>query len=389
MPGRPAPEENRARRRSAVNSQRDDHGDADEERLLGPLGPDQAGAEQDADREHQPSDEEPGQKRALVGQASCGRPGGRSASVLGRGGCTGDVAEDRKGGLSLQSIWPGSSTSPDAATAPSIPGITTDPGRAGGGRTTRAGARPTPARACRCAWSTSSRRPSAARRCGGSWRSSGSPTGEGGDGDRADHGRGTDSAGFRPEALRISAPAGAKQHARVVRAQPRGVRDRGPRSAAGAGRGDGRAAGAPGPRDRPATRGARSSASTATCASRPTSRRTRPTPPASSTISDAGRGAGQDAEGAGAGLYFQLADGECFVAGGIWMPARPALEKIREALADDPGGMDAVVRAPAFRRRFGALDREAMLTRLPARVRGRPPGRAVAALPARSQRPGR
>ncbi len=47
------------------------------------------------------------------------------------------------------------------------------------------------------------------------------------------------------------------------------------------------------------------------------------------------------------------------------MPARPALDKIREALADDPGGMDAVVRAPVFRRRFKALDREAMLTRLP------------------------
>ncbi|HET9040677.1 MAG TPA: TIGR02453 family protein [Gemmatimonadales bacterium] len=80
---------------------------------------------------------------------------------------------------------------------------------------------------------------------------------------------------------------------------------------------------------------------------------------------DAGRGAGQDAEGAGAGLYFQLADGECFAAGGIWMPARPALEKIREALAEDPEGLDRVVRATAFRRRFKALDREAMLTRLP------------------------
>jgi uncharacterized protein (TIGR02453 family) len=80
---------------------------------------------------------------------------------------------------------------------------------------------------------------------------------------------------------------------------------------------------------------------------------------------DAGRGAGQDAEGAGAGLYFQLADGECFVAGGIWMPARPALEKIREALAADPEGLDEIVRAPVFRRRFKALDREAMLTRLP------------------------
>ncbi|MEP6689142.1 MAG: TIGR02453 family protein [Gemmatimonadales bacterium] len=80
---------------------------------------------------------------------------------------------------------------------------------------------------------------------------------------------------------------------------------------------------------------------------------------------DAGRGAGQDAVGAGAGLYFQLADGECFVAGGIWMPARPALEKIREAVADDAEGLDAIVRAPSFRRRFKALDREAMLTRLP------------------------
>jgi uncharacterized protein (TIGR02453 family) len=80
---------------------------------------------------------------------------------------------------------------------------------------------------------------------------------------------------------------------------------------------------------------------------------------------DAGRGAGQDAEGAGAGLYFQLADGECFVAGGIWMPARPALGKIREALANDPDGLDEIVSAPAFRRRFKALSEEAMLSRLP------------------------
>jgi uncharacterized protein (TIGR02453 family) len=80
---------------------------------------------------------------------------------------------------------------------------------------------------------------------------------------------------------------------------------------------------------------------------------------------DAGRGAGQDAEGAGAGLYFQLADGDCFVAGGIWMPARPGLGKIRDALVEDPEGLDRIVRAPAFRRRFRALDREVMLTRLP------------------------
>jgi uncharacterized protein (TIGR02453 family) len=80
---------------------------------------------------------------------------------------------------------------------------------------------------------------------------------------------------------------------------------------------------------------------------------------------DAGRGAGQDADGAGAGLYFQLAEGECFVAGGIWMPARTTLEKIRAAVAEEPDALDRIVRAPAFRRRFGALDPEAMLTRLP------------------------
>lgn len=80
---------------------------------------------------------------------------------------------------------------------------------------------------------------------------------------------------------------------------------------------------------------------------------------------DAGRGAGQDAVGAGAGLYFQLEPGACFVAGGMWMPARPALERIREAVADEPRALERIVRAPTFRRRFRALDRENMLTRTP------------------------
>ena len=80
---------------------------------------------------------------------------------------------------------------------------------------------------------------------------------------------------------------------------------------------------------------------------------------------DAGRGAGQDAQGAGAGLYFQMEDGQCFVAGGMWMPSRPALDKIREAIADSPKDFEALLRAPAFRRRYGRLDQEAMLKRMP------------------------
>ena len=80
---------------------------------------------------------------------------------------------------------------------------------------------------------------------------------------------------------------------------------------------------------------------------------------------DAGRGAGQDAEGAGAGLYFQLADRDSFVAGGIWMPARPALDKVREAIATDHEELEALLSLPSFRRRFGRLDEEAMLKRMP------------------------
>ncbi len=80
---------------------------------------------------------------------------------------------------------------------------------------------------------------------------------------------------------------------------------------------------------------------------------------------DAGRGAGQNAEAAGAGLYFQLEEGACFVAGGIWMPARPTLERIRDGVAEAPEALDRILEAPDFRRRFRTLDREDLLTRLP------------------------
>ncbi len=80
---------------------------------------------------------------------------------------------------------------------------------------------------------------------------------------------------------------------------------------------------------------------------------------------DAGRGAGRDADGAAAGLYFQLADGECFVAGGLWMPARPSLDRVREAIDADPEALDRLIRVPVFRRRFRELTPEAVLTRMP------------------------
>ena len=80
---------------------------------------------------------------------------------------------------------------------------------------------------------------------------------------------------------------------------------------------------------------------------------------------DARQGAGQEAEGAGAGFYFQIAPGECFAAAGIWMPARPALNRLRGVLAEDHETFAAIVTALPFRRLVGRLDEEAMLVRMP------------------------
>lgn len=80
---------------------------------------------------------------------------------------------------------------------------------------------------------------------------------------------------------------------------------------------------------------------------------------------DAGKKVGQDAEGGGAGFYFHLEPGACFVAGGIWMPARGPLRTLREAIAEEPGRLEAITAAPSFRRRFGRLDSSARLTRVP------------------------
>lgn len=86
---------------------------------------------------------------------------------------------------------------------------------------------------------------------------------------------------------------------------------------------------------------------------------------------DAGRGVGGDAAGGGAGFYFHLEPGQYFVAAGIWMPPRPTLVKLREALAEEHRQWASIVTAPGFRRRYGALDPEHQLTRLP---RGFEPG---------------
>jgi len=74
---------------------------------------------------------------------------------------------------------------------------------------------------------------------------------------------------------------------------------------------------------------------------------------------------GREAHGGGAGFYFHLQPGASFVGGGCWMPPRPALQRFRACIAEDPRGFERIVLAPALRRRLGALSEESMLKRAP------------------------
>lgn len=80
---------------------------------------------------------------------------------------------------------------------------------------------------------------------------------------------------------------------------------------------------------------------------------------------DAGHAVGTQAVHGGAGFYFQIAPGACMIAGGIWMPPNEALKTLRESIAEDPDGLRAILKQPAFKRAFGALDEEAVLKRPP------------------------
>src|SRR5205807_7750941 len=80
---------------------------------------------------------------------------------------------------------------------------------------------------------------------------------------------------------------------------------------------------------------------------------------------DGTRAVGREATGGGAGFYFHLAPGACFTGGGMWMPPRAALARLREAMAEDPRRFERMVTDRRVTRRFGGLDEDAMLTRVP------------------------
>src|SRR5207244_1248117 len=80
---------------------------------------------------------------------------------------------------------------------------------------------------------------------------------------------------------------------------------------------------------------------------------------------DADRRVGSEAEGGGAGFYVHVQPGASFVGGGIWMPPRPMLDRLRDAIAEKWKAFDRMVRDAAFKRRFGGLSDEALLKRMP------------------------
>jgi uncharacterized protein (TIGR02453 family) len=79
----------------------------------------------------------------------------------------------------------------------------------------------------------------------------------------------------------------------------------------------------------------------------------------------AGKGvASSSPDGGAAGFYVHVEPGASFCGGGMWMPMRPQLLRIRDAIAAKPDVFAATLAGP-FARTFGALSTEAMLVRMP------------------------
>lgn len=80
---------------------------------------------------------------------------------------------------------------------------------------------------------------------------------------------------------------------------------------------------------------------------------------------DGGSSVGSEAAHGGAGFYVHIAPEGTFLGGGIWMPPRPVLNRIRQNIADDHEGFEDIVLSPAFKKRFGTLEKESVLSRPP------------------------
>ena len=75
------------------------------------------------------------------------------------------------------------------------------------------------------------------------------------------------------------------------------------------------------------------------------------------------RKVGSEANEGSAGFYFHLQPGKSFVGAGLWMPPRPQLNKLRDAIDDDPDGFIRMTRA--LPPRFNGVRDESALKRMP------------------------
>lgn len=66
----------------------------------------------------------------------------------------------------------------------------------------------------------------------------------------------------------------------------------------------------------------------------------------------------------GSGYYLQVAPGDVFIGGGIYLPDNDQLKKIRKSIAEDPKEFLSVIHNPSFKKTFPALSGE-KLTRPP------------------------
>lgn len=79
----------------------------------------------------------------------------------------------------------------------------------------------------------------------------------------------------------------------------------------------------------------------------------------------AGKGVGSSSpDGGAAGFYLHVEPGAALLGGGLWMPMRPQLAQVRDAIAAKPALFEATLRGP-LARHFGALDTDAVLVRPP------------------------
>ncbi|MBS1738444.1 MAG: DUF2461 domain-containing protein [Bacteroidetes bacterium] len=59
-----------------------------------------------------------------------------------------------------------------------------------------------------------------------------------------------------------------------------------------------------------------------------------------------------------AGYYFHLEPGKCFAGGGLWMPAKDELHKVRQEIDYSYASFKKIINAPAFKKIYTAPDRE-------------------------------